>query len=299
MAALAANLAASGGRSAAMICVIAPSKGMDFSGKPNCGVMSQPVFGKETTELLSICKRMTKTDLQKQMDMGDAIGQINFDRYQNWENTACKAVSLAMDGPAFQGFDGNSLTAEERKVAQGKVRILSGLYGVLKPFDAIRPYRLEMACALRTDRGSNLYAFWGDAIAKEISKGAKVIINAASQEYWKAVRVAALDGVPVVTINFPGASVFAKRARGMICRYAVQNRFQKAEDLKGFTGDGANCYVFDAGKSTDTKYVFNRVSTASAKAKATPAAAVTAKGAPAKRPAGAAAAGGGKRGKTG
>merc|ERR1711988_951343 len=103
-----------------------------------------------------------------------------------------------MDGPAFRGFDGASMSPAERKVAQSKVRIPSGLYGVLKPYDAIRPYRLEMGSKLKTSRGSSLYDFWGDTISKHIAKGTKVIINAASQEYWKSVDQKALGGIPVV-----------------------------------------------------------------------------------------------------
>merc|ERR1719330_1311346 len=192
-----------------------------------------------------------------------------------------------MDGPAFRGFDGKSLSAAERTAAQAKVRVLSGLYGVLKPFDAIRPYRLEMGSALKTDRGANLYAYWGDTIAKSLGKGAKVIVNAASQEYWKSVKVEAL-GVPVVTVEFPGPAVFAKKARGLICRFAVTAKCAKPEDLKKFTGAPGDVYAFDAGKSSDAKYVFQRVAGgAAAKAKAAP----SAKDA-GKRPAGAAASGG-------
>merc|ERR1719189_2034191 len=112
------------------------------------------------------------------MNISDAIAQKDFERYQAWDSQPHKAACLAMDGPAFRGFDGKSLSAAERTAAQAKVRILSGLYGALKPFDAIRPYRLEMGSALKTDRGSNLYAYWGDRIAKHISS-AEVIINAA------------------------------------------------------------------------------------------------------------------------
>lgn len=242
-----------------MICVLSPAKAMDLSGGPNYGVMSQPGIKKEMEELLGVCKTLTQADLKKLMDISDTIAQKDYERYQAWDSCAYKAASLAMDGPAYKAFDAESLSPQERKEAQDKVRILSGLYGTLKPFDAIRPYRLEMGSALKTSRGSNLYAFWGDVIAKQlVSGGPKVIINAASQEYWKAVKVSALGGVPVVTMEFPGASVFAKRARGMICRYAVQHKCQKAQDLKSFAGYPGDEYAFDPAKSTDVKYVFQR-----------------------------------------
>jgi len=262
-----------------MICVLSPAKAMDLSGGPNCGVMSQPVM-KDTAKLLQICKKLSKGDLKKMMSLSDAIAAKDFERYQKWEKNACKATCLAMDGPAYRGFEGTSLSTDERKIAQSKVRVLSGLYGVLKPFDAIRPYRLEMGSKLTTDRGSTLYDYWGDAIAKELAKGAKVIINAASQEYWKAVRVESL-GVPVVTVDFPGPAVYAKKARGLICRYAVKKNCKKAEDLKGFTGAPGDCYAFDASKSTETKYVFKRLASGKENAKKRPA--LDAQSKPAKR----------------
>jgi len=240
---------------------------MDLSGEPNCGVLSQPSLKDSMEKLLKVCKKLSKADLKKLMSLSDAIAQKDYERYQQWEKLNCKAAALAMDGPAYRGFDAKSLSDAQRKDAQSKVRILSGLYGALKPFDAIRPYRLEMGSALKNEKGANLYSFWGDTIAKHIGKGAKVIVNAASQEYWKAVKVEAL-GVPVVTMDFPGPAVFAKKARGLICRFAVQNKCTKAEDLKKFKGAPGDLYAFDAKKSTDTKYVFQRVQGGAAKAKA-------------------------------
>merc|ERR1740121_877182 len=266
-----------------MICILSPAKAMDLSGPPGCGVLSQPALGKEMAPLLSVCKKLTKADLKKLMGISDVIAQKDFERYQAWDKCNVKAAGLAMDGPAFRGFDGKSLSQPERTAAQAKVRILSGLYGVLRPFDAIRPYRLEMGSKLKTDLGSSLYEYWGDTIAKHISKGAKVIVNAASQEYWKAVKVDALS-VPVVTIEFPGPSVFAKKARGMICRFAVKSKCTKAEDLKKFAGAPGDVYRFDAAKSTDSKYVFQRVAGsggAAIKAKPTGSAKASAKRPPA------------------
>lgn len=242
-----------------MICVLSPAKSMDLSGGPNCGVMSKPAV-KDTVELLKVCKKLSKADLKKLMGVSDAIAQKDFERYQNWEKNHSKAASLAMDGPAYRGLDAGSMSASQRKVAQQKVRILSGLYGVLRPFDAIKPYRLEMGSKLVNPRGKSLYDFWGASIAKHLCHGAKVIVNAASQEYWKAVQEKGLGGVPVVTVDFPGPSVYAKKARGLICRYAVEKDCSKPEQLKGFTGIPGDSYVFDASKSTASKYIFRRVS---------------------------------------
>merc|ERR1712232_136355 len=241
-----------------MICVLSPAKAMDLSGGPNCGVLSQPTL-KDTAELLSVCKTFTKNDLKKLSGVSDAIAQKDYERYKSWEKTNCKAACLAMDGPAYRGFDGNSLSPKERKAAQSKVRILSGLYGVLRPFDAIRPYRLEMGSKVKTKRGSDLYGFWGDIIAKQLCQNAKVIVNAASQEYWKAVQQKALGKVQVLTVDFPGPSVYAKKARGLICRFAVQKDCKKIEDLKKFKGAPGDSYAFDEKASSASKYVFRRV----------------------------------------
>lgn len=247
-----------------MLCVLSPAKAMDLSGPPNMGVLSQPRTN-DSAELLKVCKKLSQNDLKKLMSLSPAIAQKDFERYQNWEKLPSKAACLAMDGPAFRGFDGGSLSAPERKSAQDKVRILSGLYGVLKPFDAIKPYRLEMGSKLKTSRGSCLYDFWGDSIAKQIAKGTKVIINAASQEYWKSVDQRALGSTPVITMDFPGPAVFAKKARGLICRFAVANKCTKPEDLKAFRGAPGDSYSFDAKASTATKYVFRRVAGGKAK----------------------------------
>lgn len=240
-----------------MICVLSPAKAMDLSGPPNMGVMSKPEV-KDTAELLKVCKKLKPTDFKKLMGVSDAIAKKDYERYQSWEKLPFKAACLAMDGPAYRGFDGSSLTPAQRKTAQSKVRILSGLYGALKPYDAIRPYRMEMGSKLKTSRGGSLYDFWGKTIATQVTKGAKLIVNAASQEYWKSVEPK-LAGFPVLTVEFPGPTVFAKKARGLICRYAVTKNCTKPTDLKGFSGQPGDSYAFDAKASTDSKYVFRRV----------------------------------------
>jgi cytoplasmic iron level regulating protein YaaA (DUF328/UPF0246 family) len=238
---------------------------MDLSGDPDHGVMSQPVV-RDTCELLEVCRTLSAKDLQSLMGVSSAIAEKDFRRYQEWDANPRKAACLAMDGLAYRGFDGESLSPKERSVAQEKVRILSGLYGVLRPYDAIRPYRLEMGSKLRTSRGSTLYQFWGSVIAEHLSKDANLIVNAASQEYWKAVSLEAL-GVPVVTVAFPGPAVYAKKARGLICRYAVQHDCKSAEDLRSFVGVPGDSYAFDGAASTSVKLVFRRLATAPGPAK--------------------------------
>eukprot|EP00428_Durinskia_dybowskii_P046970 CAMPEP_0170338510 /NCGR_PEP_ID=MMETSP0116_2-20130129/70302_1 /TAXON_ID=400756 /ORGANISM="Durinskia baltica, Strain CSIRO CS-38" /LENGTH=159 /DNA_ID=CAMNT_0010591907 /DNA_START=1 /DNA_END=477 /DNA_ORIENTATION=- len=159
---------------------------MKSSLNPNYGVMSTPSALKaHTDKLLVSCRKLSEADMKKLMSVSDSIAKMDVQRYKEWDRTPCKAACLLMDGPAYQGFDGMTLNPEERKIAQNKVRILSGLYGVLKPFDAI---------------------------ANQLRKDAKVLVNAASHEYWKSVKASALGDLPVVTVDFPGPSVFAKRA---------------------------------------------------------------------------------------
>ncbi|CAE8594909.1 unnamed protein product, partial [Polarella glacialis] len=188
---------------------------------------------------------------------------------------------LAFDGPAYRGLRANDFKEADRSVAQGCIRILCGLYGVLRPFDLIRPYRLEMGTKIKTLRGNSLYDFWGDDISVSLAQDLKaakpkILVNCASQEYWKSIRTAKLPtGVRVVTCDFPGPSVFAKKARGMMCRHIVTNRVTTVDGLKNFNGDGEDRFAFSPGKSSADKLVFLRtggaaigVPRASTKAKA-------------------------------
>jgi len=258
------------------------------------GVMSNPevkshmkglvagTVARNTAELLKVCKKLKPSDFKKLMGVSDAIAKKDYERYQSWDKLPFKAACLAMDGPAYRGFDGGSLSPAERKIAQSKVRILSGLYGALKPYDAIRPYRMEMGSKLKTSRGANLYEFWGNWITAQVTgpavtKGAKpyarVIVNAASNEYWKSVGPMMGREWAVLKVEFPGPTVYAKKARGLICRYAVQKNCTKAKDLKGFTGQPGDSYAFDAKASTDSKYVFRRVADKAGAKRPAPAAA--------------------------
>lgn len=207
-------------------------------------------------------KKMKASDLKKAMGISDQLAKLNAERYAKFEKQPSKQACLAFDGPAYRGMHAEDFSAQDQSFAQGSIRVLSGLYGVLRPFDTVQPYRLEMGTKLATSRGKTLYDFWGDDIAKRLGeelKGKKVLVNCASQEYWKAVRPTVLPkSVQVITCDFPGPAVYAKKARGMMCRHIVKKRASRVEDLKGFKGEGVDAYIFSAAKSTASKLVFLR-----------------------------------------
>lgn len=188
---------------------------------------------------------------------------MNHTRYQSWSQQASKAAGFAFDGPAYKALDIASLQQADVQFAQQHVRILDALYGVLRPLDSIKPYRLEMSNKINTSKGSSMYSFWGnlltDSLNSELSQALqtpKFIINCASQEYFKAIDLAVLH-YPVYTVCFPGPSIHAKAARGAMVRYIVENRVSKPEQLQSFTGlDGEWCYHEQ--QSTEQRLVFLR-----------------------------------------
>lgn len=254
-----------------LVAVISPAKTLDM-GKTDCKLHSQPQMAKQTTALLPSAKKLTSADMKKLMGVSDAIAKLNVERYKSFEKQASKQAALAFDGPAFRGLAAGDFDSKDQAIAQQSVRILSGLYGLLRPYDDIRPYRLEMGVSVPNPKGKTLYDFWGDSITEAVGKefkkggGPKLLVNCASQEYWKAVRPQKLpEGVKVITCDFPGPAVFAKKARGMMCRHIVKHRVKDVEGLKKFKGEGADSYCFSAAKSSDSKLVFIRGSGAAGK----------------------------------
>jgi len=254
-----------------MIAVLSPAKTLDMSPAKPPGPKSLPAMAKRAEELLPVLKKLSVADLKKMMGLSDELAKLNAERYAKFQSQVSKPACLAFDGPAFRGLAAGDFSQADYKEAQGCIRILCGLYGVLKPLDSIRPYRLEMGTKLKTSKGNSLYDFWGDDITEHLSKelaGKKkpILVNCASQEYWKSVRPKKLPkGVVVVTCDFPGPAVFAKKARGMMCRHIVKNRVTDVEGLKKFVGDDVDRYSFNASKSTATKLTFLRVGGGAAK----------------------------------
>ncbi len=252
-----------------MKIVISPAKSLEFETKAATTKHTQPVFIEQAEKLNGILKKRSAKQISQLMSVSDALGQLNFQRNQEWklpftpENS--KQAIYAFRGDVFRGFDVDTLPAAKLDQLQDKLRILSGQYGLLKPLDLMQAYRLEMGTRLKVGRKDNLYQFWDttivDALNTELKEG-EPFVNLASTEYFKAVQPKLLK-VPVITPVFKdfknGAykmiMTYAKLARGYMLRYIIDNNIETIEDLKGFNVDG---YAFDANMSTDTEFVFTR-----------------------------------------
>lgn len=253
-----------------MLMVISPAKSLDFTPVDPHVPATLPVMTADVAELAKVTRRLTKTDLKRLMGISDNLALLNRERFLAFDPASEDGVQAAMafDGDVYDGLQARTLDKAGLSFAQKHLRILSGLYGLLRPLDVIQPYRLEMGTRLKTRRGASLYDFWGERIAvalNEASEGAgqKQLINLASQEYFGAVDREALT-LPVVTCHFreiKGAeppkliSFYAKKARGMMARFAIDQRLDRAEGLKDFTAAG---YGFDAGASTADDWIFTR-----------------------------------------
>jgi uncharacterized protein len=252
-----------------MLTVISPAKKLDLTPRalPEGIAATAPVFGAQASALARVARRLTVADLQALMGISEALGRLNRDRFRAFDKVpeASKPAALMFDGDTYAGLEAKTLDAEALLYAQGHLRILSGLYGLLRPLDAIQPYRLEMGSRLATRRGANLYDWWGKLIAQALRAdaaacGVGVVLNCASLEYFGAVDLRALK-LRVVTPVFledreGGAktiSFLAKRARGAMARFVAENRLTNPDDLRGFSAGG---YAFDPGQSAGDRMVF-------------------------------------------
>jgi cytoplasmic iron level regulating protein YaaA (DUF328/UPF0246 family) len=244
-----------------MIMLLSPAKTLDFSSTA-IKLSSQPLFVKEAHELTTELAKLSKAQMKTLLGASDSICTLNYDRYQNFDEQQSKQAILSFDGPAFKGLAIHELGDKNMKFAQEHLRVLCGLYGVLQPFDQIKPYRLDMSKKLATAEGKNLYEFWGNKITEYINDqlGEKaLVVNCASQEYFKSICTGALrEDVKIVTCEFPGPSVYAKRARGMMCRFIIENEVLTEDGLEGFQGFGDDKYIYSAAQSSDSRKVFLR-----------------------------------------
>ncbi|MEM6886699.1 MAG: peroxide stress protein YaaA [Pseudomonadota bacterium] len=254
-----------------MLVVISPAKRLEW--EVTCDEMTTPTYQDDAIRLAKTARNLTLRDLKSLMDLSDDLARLNRDRFKHFEADPApdrtRPAALAFAGDTYQGLEAGSLSADEMIWAQDHLRILSGLYGLLRPLDAIQPYRLEMGSRLKTRRGTSLYAYWRDQIAKDLNVqgtrlGTDVLINCASKEYFDAVAPRTLK-LRVVTPVFMEdrengsdpkvVSFFAKRARGAMARYVVQNRLIEPQDIRHFDLAG---YRFDVDRSTDKQPVFVR-----------------------------------------
>ncbi len=254
-----------------MIVVVSPAKNLDFETPPVTQFFTQPELLDHSQVLMERCRELTPAQIGSLMKISDKLAGLNADRFAEWhpdftpENA--KQAILAFNGDVYTGLEASSFSEDDFSYAQQHMRILSGLYGLLKPLDLMQAYRLEMGTKLDNQRGKDLYAFWGDVITDKLNQalsaqGDNVLINLASNEYFKSVKPKKLDGMIITPVfkdekngQYKIISFFAKKARGMMARYILQNRLTDVAQLKAFDVAG---YRFDESQSSATELVFTR-----------------------------------------
>ncbi|MDN6319059.1 MAG: peroxide stress protein YaaA [Marinobacter sp.] len=253
-----------------MLMVISPAKTLDYESPLATETFTKPDFLDDACELIDQLKELEPHQVSNLMNISEKLGQLNAERFQSWHmpfspKNARQAV-LAFKGDVYTGLDAESFSEQDFSFAQKHLRMLSGLYGILKPLDLMQPYRLEMGTKFENTRGKDLYAFWGQKLTREINsqleKDDEVLVNLASNEYFKSIKKKDLEG-RLITPQFKDwkngqykiISFYAKKARGLMCRYAILNRITDTNDLKGFDLDG---YYFSEDQSDNNNWVFLR-----------------------------------------
>ena len=254
-----------------MLILLSPAKSLDYDTAPTTDRHTLPQFAAESAELIEVLRPYTPAQLSSLMDLSDALATLNVARYAAWSPRFSarnsKQAVLAFNGDVYEGLDAASLKQKDLDWAQEHVGILSGLYGILRPLDWMQPYRLEMGTKLANPRGKDLYAWWGDRLAEHLNQqlveqGSDVVVNLASQEYFKSVKRKALKARVVECVfedwksgQWKVISFHAKRARGLMARHAILKRAKSPKELLGFDAEG---YAHDAEASTADRLVFRR-----------------------------------------
>ena len=253
-----------------MLTVISPAKTLDFDTPPTTQKHSQPRFLSHSQELIDTLRQMSTADIASLMKLSDKLAGLNVARYETWQTPFnldnAKQAVLAFQGDVYTGLDAETLNEKQLTFAQKHLRILSGLYGVLKPLDLIQPYRLEMGTKLDNAKGKDLYAFWGSDIRQSLqaedAMQDEVLINLASNEYFKAVEAKKLKARIITPVfkdwkngQYKMISFYAKKARGMMSRYIIEHELQDPDRIKDFDTDG---YRFSADMSKKDEWVFIR-----------------------------------------
>lgn len=252
-----------------MKIIISPAKSLDFESNVPTTLHTHPQFLEKSEKLSKKLKSLSKNKLSDLMSISDDLARLNYERNQEWQTPFtpdnAKQAIYAFTGAVFQGIDVNSLPEEKLPILQDRLRILSGLYGLLKPLDLIQPYRLEMGTKLKVGKSDNLYQFWDDTVAKALNdelEDDELLINLASSEYFKVIPKKVLK-VPMITPVFKDFKngqyktimTYAKMARGYMVRYIIDNNVTTLEELKGFDVEG---YGFDSKLSSEFELVFTR-----------------------------------------
>ena len=249
-----------------MLVVVSPAKKLNMSLVQGLSV-SEPYFKKNVDELVNVVRDLSLKELEKLMDISTNLAELNKKRFNEFGNQQKKAAAFAFAGDTYKGLSVEKLEKNDVEFAQKHLRIISGLYGLLRPLDEIEPYRLEMGSKLKGKHGSSLYEYWGNKISENLNQhaktiGSKILVNCASNEYFNAIDTNKLSLkviTPIFMENKNGKqkiiSFYAKNARGAMARFIIQNRLQSEKDLKKFDLDG---YVYNAEKSSEGKFVFIR-----------------------------------------
>jgi len=254
-----------------MLTVISPAKTLDFETPAITKEFSQPALLDYSSELNQYLRHLSSEDLSKLMTVSANIGDLNADRNQRWETPFtlhnAKQAMFAFKGDVYIGLDANTMSSEDLFFAQGHLRMLSGLYGVLRPLDLMQAYRLEMGTRLATDAGTNLYQFWDTRITDRLNDElaeieGDTLVNLASNEYFKAVKLQFFKGrvvTPVFKEYHNGTlkiiSFYAKKARGLMARYIIDKQINDVDQIKHFDSEG---YIYDSSLSNDKEWVFTR-----------------------------------------
>jgi len=255
-----------------MLLLLSPAKIQNFTPQNYVKDYTLPEFLEEAEMLVHKIKQLSRTELAELLDINSNLAKLNADRHFNWQvpftTSNAKQTVFVFNGEVFHGLDAKSLSPEDIDYLQSHLRILSGLYGSLRPLDLIQPYRLDVSTNLKTDKGNNLYAFWKNRITQTLNEslvasgGPQVLLNLASGEYIKSINRSKLkaeiidfDFLENKNDTYRPIVVYIKKARGMMVRYVIQNRIENVEDLKGFNADG---YWYNSRLSTEKKLVFTR-----------------------------------------
>ncbi|PSV44762.1 peroxide stress protein YaaA [Photobacterium indicum] len=254
-----------------MLIVVSPAKTLDYDSPLATQTYTLPELTEHSSELMEVCRELTPMDIASLMKVSDKIAGLNAARFAEWQpefttENARQAI-LAFKGDVYTGLAAETMTEEDFAYTQQHLRMLSGLYGLLRPLDLMQPYRLEMGTKLANPRGANLYQFWGSVITEKLNaalaeQGDNILINLASNEYFKSVKLKSLDAQLITPVfkdckngNYKVISFYAKKARGMMARYIIDNRIKSVDELKQFDVAG---YYFVPAESTSKEFVFKR-----------------------------------------
>lgn len=254
-----------------MLALISPAKTLDYETALPSSNFTQPRLLDQSEQLIDVCRELSASQLASLMSVSEKIAQLNVARFQDWQTefdlANARQAIFAFKGDVYTGLDAYALSDPQLDFAQQHLRMLSGLYGLLRPLDLMMPYRLEMGTKLHNPRGSNLYEFWGkritDLIQQDLQQAnSNILLNLASDEYYKAVKESALDAQIVKPVfldqkhgKYKVISFYAKKARGLMARFVIEQQIQQVEDLKTFNSEG---YYFDAENSNAKELVFKR-----------------------------------------